>query len=175
MRFYAGFFTLFVIIELTFAGAGSFASTGTAGQAGVSSSGALPSTYTGNTVSSVGGNYGAQYPYSDNTVGTSPYGMTGGAGGFGGVSGTGTGGDYSGSNAGAFSGAGGGSYAGTGAAPFVPPGQYPPLPSQYDYQNLFLNFWKSLSDNYANAATMTFASPGANAFAAASSGPSHNE
>ncbi|GAB0095894.1 hypothetical protein DMENIID0001_113300 [Sergentomyia squamirostris] len=67
--------------------------------------------------------------------------------------------------------AGGGAFAGAGAVPFLPPAN-PYAPQGYDYQNLFVNFWKSLNDNYANAATMTYSTPGANAYAAASSGPS---
>uniref|UniRef100_A0A6B2EAX2 Putative lectin-like domain protein n=1 Tax=Phlebotomus kandelakii TaxID=1109342 RepID=A0A6B2EAX2_9DIPT len=158
MRFYAGIFTLLVALQGTFgysshsssgavsgasAGAGSFASSGggAAGQTGTFSSGGTPDNYNynpGNT-GSTGNTYGAQFPYTDNSLGT-PYG--GGTGGTGGTA-----------SYGATAGGGGGAYAGTGAAPFVPPvnpgSQYPPLPSQYDYQNLFINFWKTLNDNYA--------------------------
>ncbi|XP_059618048.1 fibroin heavy chain isoform X1 [Phlebotomus argentipes] len=189
MKCFAGFFTLFIALQSAFgysatsgaaagasAGAGSFSSTGGSNSAGVFStgSGSVPSNSFSNTPNA--GQYGSQYPYVDNNLGSS-YGGSAGGSTFGGST---DGSSYGGAAAGAAS---GGAYAGTGAAPFIPPvqpptgqfpGQFPSPPSQYDYQNLFLNFWKSLSDNYANAATMTFATPGANAFAAASSGP-HNE
>ncbi|XP_059618050.1 fibroin heavy chain isoform X2 [Phlebotomus argentipes] len=164
MKCFAGFFTLFIALQSAFgysatsgaaagasAGAGSFSSTGGSNSAGVFStgSGSVPSNSFSNTPNA--GQYGSQYPYVDNNLGSS-YGGSAGGSTFGGST---DGSSYGGAAAGAAS---GGAYAGTGAAPFIPPvqpptgqfpGQFPSPPSQYDYQNLFLNFWKSLSDNYA--------------------------
>uniref|UniRef100_A0A1B0CTW9 Uncharacterized protein n=1 Tax=Lutzomyia longipalpis TaxID=7200 RepID=A0A1B0CTW9_LUTLO len=192
MQLFVGLFTLFCALQITLgystptgglgasSSAGSFASAGTAAQAGGLTGGAALGGTT--TALGAGGSYGSQYPYTDNSLGSSAVGGTTGGGSYGGSYGggsygggsydttggfgggtfsggnygggtTGTGGNYgpgSTGTGGAFSGAGGGAYVGTGAAPFVPQAAlYPTGPSQQDYQNLFVNFWKSLSDNYA--------------------------
>uniref|UniRef100_A0A1B0CTX0 Putative conserved secreted protein n=1 Tax=Lutzomyia longipalpis TaxID=7200 RepID=A0A1B0CTX0_LUTLO len=192
MQLFVGLFILFCALQITLgystptgglgasSSAGSFASAGTAAQAGGLTGGAALGGAT--TALGAGGSYGSQYPYTDNSLGSSAVGGTTGGGSYGGSYGggsygggsydttggfgggtfsggnygggtTGTGGNYgpgSTGTGGAFSGAGGGAYVGTGAAPFVPQAAlYPTGPSQQDYQNLFVNFWKSLSDNYA--------------------------
>ncbi|XP_055683020.1 keratin, type I cytoskeletal 9-like isoform X2 [Lutzomyia longipalpis] len=192
MQLFVGLFTLFCALHITLgystptgglgasSSAGSFASAGTAAQAGGLTGGAALGGAT--TALGAGGSYGSQYPYTDNSLGSSAVGGTTGGGSYGGSYGggsygggsydttggfgggtfsggnygggtTGTGGNYGGGSTGtggAFAGASGGAYVGTGAAPFVPQAAlYPTGPSQQDYQNLFVNFWKSLSDNYA--------------------------